>query len=170
MTPTPPLLGFVAFSGTGKTTLLVQLIPQLGKLGLRVGVIKHAHHSFDIDQPGKDSFRLRQAGASPVMVVSSKRRAIVYEYPEQGEIGLFAQLPFLVASELDLILVEGFKAEPIPKIELHRPALGQPLLYPHDPHIIAVASDVQFSCPLPWLDLNQPEAIAQFIVHDFLGC
>ncbi|GAB6066795.1 hypothetical protein JCM13664_01130 [Methylothermus subterraneus] len=165
----PPLLGLAAFSGTGKTTLLVQLIPLLSREGLKVGVIKHAHHRFDLDQPGKDSYRLRQAGASPVMVVSSRRRAIVYEYPEQAELRLAEQLSFLDTRHLDLILVEGFKREPIPKIELYRPALGKPLLFPEDPHIIAVASDVKLSCPLPWLDLNQPQAICDFIVHDFLA-
>ncbi|MFN3919635.1 MAG: molybdopterin-guanine dinucleotide biosynthesis protein B [Methylohalobius sp.] len=165
----PPLLGFAAFSGTGKTTLLVRLIPELVQRGLKVGVIKHAHHSFDIDQPGKDSYRLRQAGATPIMVVSSRRRAIVYEYPEQGKVGLFEQLPFLDASGLDLILVEGFKHEPIPKIELHRPALGKPLLFPEDSNIIAVASDVWMACPLPLLDLNQPQEICNFILHGFLS-
>ncbi len=165
----PPLLGFAAFSGAGKTTLLVRLIPELARRGLKVGVIKHAHHSFDIDQPGKDSYRLRQAGATPIMVVSSRRRAIVYEYPEQGEVGLFEQLPFLDVSGLDLILVEGFKREPIPKIELHRPALGKPLLFPEDSNIIAVASDVWMACPLPLLDLNRPQEICDFILHDFLS-
>ncbi len=165
----PPVLGFAAFSGTGKTTLLTQLIPQLKRHGLKVGLIKHAHHRFDLDQPGKDSYLLRQAGASPVMVVSSRRRAIIYEYPDQGEVRLADQLDFLVTSDLDLILVEGFKREPIPKIELHRPALGKPLLYPNDPHIIALATDTPLSCPLPVLDLNQPQAICKFILHDFLS-
>ncbi len=165
----PPLLGFAAFSGTGKTTLLTQLIPELKQAGLKVAVIKHAHHSFDLDQPGKDSYKLRQAGASPVMVVSSLRRAIVYEYASQ-EVRLAEQLPFLVTQGLDLILVEGFKHEPtLPKIELHRKALGKPLLFPYDPSIIAVASDVKFSCPLPLLDLNQPQEIFEFILHDFLS-
>lgn len=164
-----PLLGFAAFSGTGKTTLLVQLIPHLKRQGLKVGVIKHAHHSFDLDQPGKDSHKLRQAGASPVMVVSSQRRAIIYEYPDQGEPRLADQLGFLDTRDLDLILVEGFKREPIPKIELHRPALGKPLLFPDDPNIIAVATDTPLPCPLPLLDLNQPQQIADFILHGFLS-
>jgi molybdopterin-guanine dinucleotide biosynthesis protein B len=165
----PPLLGLAAFSGTGKTTLLTQLIPKLRAQGLKVAVIKHAHHLFDLDQPGKDSYKLRQAGASPVMVVSSLRRAIIYEYENQ-EVRLAEQLPFLVTQGLDLILVEGFKREPtLPKIELHRQALGHPLLFPQDPSIIAVASDVKFPCPLPVLDLNQPHQICEFILHDFLG-
>ncbi len=165
----PPLLGFAAFSGTGKTTLLIQLIPHLKRQGLKVGLIKHAHHSFDVDQPGKDSHQLRQAGASPVMVVSSRRRAIVYEYPDQVEVRLADQLGFLDTSKLDLILVEGFKREPIPKIELHRPALGKPLLFPDDPNIIAVATDAPLPCPLPLLDLNRPQQICDFILHGFLA-
>ncbi len=165
-----PLLGFAAFSGTGKTTLLTRLLPLLREQGLRVGVIKHAHHRFDIDQPGKDSHRLRQAGANPVMVVSRKRRAVIHEYPDRGEVNLFDQLPYLGEVELDLILVEGFKHAPIAKIELHRPRLGHPLLFPDDPHVIAVATDAPLAvpCPLPQLDLNRPERIAEFILHDFL--
>lgn len=165
----PPVLGFAAFSGTGKTTLLIELIPCLKRQQLKVGLIKHAHHSFDIDHPGKDSYKLRQAGASPVMVVSSQRRAIIYEYPDQGEPRLTDQLRFLDTSDLDLILVEGFKREPIPKIELHRPALGKPLLFPSDPNIIAVATDTPLPCPLPLLDLNRPKQIAEFILHGFLA-
>ncbi|BCX82650.1 molybdopterin-guanine dinucleotide biosynthesis adapter protein [Methylomarinovum caldicuralii] len=165
-----PLLGLAAFSGTGKTTLLTRLIPLLKAGGLKVGLIKHAHHAFDIDHPGKDSYELRRAGATPVMVVSRRRRAIVYEYPDEGEVDLFSQLAYLDTTGLDLILVEGFKRAPIPKIELHRPALGKPLLFPEDPHVIAVASDAPLSCPcpLPQLDLNQPLQIAAFIRHDFL--
>lgn len=166
-----PLLGFAAFSGTGKTTLLVRLIPLLREQGKKVGLIKHAHHSFDIDQPGKDSYNLRQAGASPVMVVSRKRRAIVYDYPDQEAIHLHEQLPFLATQDLDLLLVEGFKHEAFPKIELHRPTLGFPLLFTHDPNIIAVASDqpLPSPCHLPLLDLNSPKQIADFILHEFLA-
>ena len=165
-----PLLGFAAFSGTGKTTLLTRLIPLLKAEGLRIGLIKHAHHAFDIDHPGKDSYELRRAGATPVMVVSRRRRAIVYEYPDQGEVDLAGQLAYLATADLDLILVEGFKHAPIPKIELHRPSLGKPLLFPDDPHVIAVASDAPLPrpCPLPLLDLNRPRDIADFIRHDFL--
>jgi len=162
-----PILGFAAFSGTGKTTLLVRLIPLLKNQGLRLGLIKHGHHDFDIDYPGKDSHRLREAGASPVMVVSSKRRAIITEiYPEQ-EPGLDAQLRFFDQTGLDLLLVEGFKHENFPKIELHRAALATPLLYPHDADIIAVASDglLPMPCLLPLLDLNQPRQVADFIVN-----
>ncbi len=166
----PPVLGFAAFSGTGKTTLLLRLIPSLKNHGLKVALIKHAHHSFDIDQPGKDSYQLRKAGASPVMVVSRKRRAIVYEIQEQGEVHLEDQMKFLDTTDLDLVLVEGFKHDPFPKIELHRPQLEKPLLFPEDPRIIAVASDAPLPCPcpLPLLDLNRPQQIADFVTYEFL--
>jgi len=165
-----PILGFAAFSGSGKTTLLTRLIPLLKRRGKKVALVKHAHHSFDIDHPGKDSHRLRRAGASPVMVVSKKRRAIVYEYPEVEEIRLHDQLKYLVCQDLDLILVEGFKHENFPKIELHRPQLGFPLLFPEDPAIVAVATDQPLPrpCPLPLLDLNDPLQITDFILHEFL--
>jgi molybdopterin-guanine dinucleotide biosynthesis protein B len=161
-----PLLGFAAASGTGKTTLLVQLIPLLKQRGLRVGLIKHSHHNFDIDHQGKDSFRLRAAGASPVLLVSPYRRAIITEFSEPKEPRLNDQLKLFDTSELDLILVEGFKAETMPKIELHRAALQQPLLYPHDPYIIAIATDTALASPdyLTQLDLNKPELIADFIL------
>lgn len=161
-----PLLGFAAASGTGKTTLLTQLIPLLKNQGLRVGLIKHSHHDFEIDHPGKDSFRLRAAGATPVMLVSPYRRVMITELTNQQEPSLEEQLKFFDQSELDLILIEGFKNEAIPKIELHRPSLNQPLLYPDDPHIIAIASDtpLDVSDYLTQLDLNNPKLIADFIV------
>lgn len=166
-----PVLGFAAASGTGKTTLLTQLIPILKQHGLRIGIIKHSHHNFQIDQPGKDSFRLREAGASPVMLVSRSRRAIIAEIDPQEEPRLDDQLKVFDQSELDLILVEGFKAEKYPKIELHRPSLKKPLLYPHDADIIAIASDSPLDAPgyLIKLDLNQPSMIAEFILSKFLG-
>lgn len=166
-----PLLGFAAFSGTGKTTLLAQLIPILKRQGLRVGLIKHGHHDFDIDYPGKDSFRLREAGASPVMIVSSKRRAIITEISPEREPSLDEQLRHFDQSQLDLLLVEGFKAEAFPKIELHRPSLNKPLLYPDDGGIIAIASDAPLPVPnnLPLLDINKPEMIAGFIIRQFMG-
>ena len=166
-----PLLGFAAFSGTGKTTLLTQTIPILKHHGLRIGLIKHSHHNFQIDQPSKDSFRLLEAGASPVMLVSTHRRAIITEITPEQEPRLDDQLKLFDQSELDLILVEGFKAEPFPKIELHRPSLNKPLLYPNDPNIIAIASDVALETPdtLTRLDINQPEMIAAFILNQFMG-
>jgi molybdopterin-guanine dinucleotide biosynthesis protein B len=168
---TIPLLGFAAFSGVGKTTLLTQLIPLLKQHDLRVGLIKHGHHDFEIDYPGKDSHRLRMAGASPVMIVSSKRRAVITEITPEQQPSLDEQLRHFDQSQLDLLLVEGFKSEAFPKIELHRPALGQPLLYPDDSHIIAIASDCPLQTPkhLPLLDLNQADSIADFILNQFLG-
>ena len=165
-----PILGFAAFSGTGKTTLLTQIIPILKHHGVRIGLIKHSHHNFQIDQPGKDSFRLREAGASPVMLVSTHRRAIITEISPEQEPRLDDQLKLLDQSELDLILVEGFKAEQFPKIELHRPSLNKPLLYPNDPNIIAIASDCTLETPdyLIQLDINQPEIIAAFILNQFM--
>ena len=165
-----PMLGFAAFSGTGKTTLLTQTIPILKHYGLRIGLIKHSHHNFQIDQPGKDSFRLREAGASPVMLVSTHRRAIITEISPEQEPRLDDQLKLFDQSELDLILVEGFKAEQFPKIELHRPSLNKPLLYLNDPNIIAIASDVALETPdtLTQLDINQPEMIAAFILNQFM--
>ena len=165
-----PVLGFAAVSGTGKTTLLTQIIPILKHHGLRIGLIKHSHHNFQIDQPGKDSFRLRAAGASPVMLVSTHRRAIITEITPQQEPRLDDQLKLFDQSELDLILVEGFKAERFPKIELHRPSMNKPLLYPNDPDIIAIATDGVLKTPdaLTQLDINQPEMIAAFILNQFM--
>ncbi len=161
-----PLLGFAAASGTGKTTLLTQIIPLLKNHGVRIGLIKHSHHDFEIDHQGKDSYRLRKAGASPVMLVSNYRRAIITELTPQQESCLDQQLEFFDQSELDLLLIEGFKTDAIPKIELHRPALKQALLYPNDPYIIAIATDSPLTTPdyLTQLNLNQAELIADFIL------
>lgn len=166
-----PILGFAAFSGTGKTTLLTKLIPILKQSGLRIALIKHSHHNFEIDKPGKDSYRLREAGASTVMLVSSHKRAVITEFNEIKEPTLDDQLKILEQSELDLILVEGFKAEIFPKIELHRPSLKKPLIYPNDPSIIALASDdpaLENHSPT-YLDINNPQLIADFILNNFLG-
>lgn len=180
-----PILGFAAFSGTGKTTLITKLIPLLKSSNLHIGLIKHSHHNFEIDKPGKDSFRLRKAGASPVMLVSSHRRAIITEFDVIKEPRLEDQLSAFDQSKLDIILVEGFKAERFPKIELHRPALKKNLIFPTDPDIIAIATDTkiepnssntnlssidfsQLSVP-PVLDINNPHQIASFILNSFLG-
>lgn len=165
-----PLLGFAALSGTGKTTLLKQLIPLLGAEGLRVGIIKHAHHSFEVDTPGKDSFELRHAGASPVMLCSSRRRVIMTDHPVPSEPCLNEELRHLNQDGLDLLLVEGFKREAFPKLELHRPSLGHPLLYPGDSRIIGIASDHELlpAPPIPCLDLNQPLTVVDFILQRFL--
>ena len=162
-----PVLGFAAWSGTGKTTLLVQLLPKLRGRGLRVGMIKHAHHSFEVDQPGKDSYELRKAGASPMLVVSSRRWAMMADLDEEREPVLQEMLDRLDPSGLDVILVEGFKHEAFPKIELHRPAIGKPLLFPDDASVIAVATDAPLAQPtqLPVLDLNDVEAMADFVLR-----
>ena len=160
-----PVLGFAAFSGTGKTTLLEKLIPQLIKLGIRIGMVKHAHHDFDIDQPGKDSYRLRKAGAQQVLIASSQRQALMTENTTPQEPRLDELISRLDLDNIDLVLVEGFKHVPFPKIELHRKALGKTLLYPEDPDIIAVASDHLADCDeLPALDINDSAAIAAFII------
>lgn len=167
-----PVIGFAAWSGTGKTTLLVQLLPLLKQHGLRVAVIKHAHHAFDIDQPGKDSYELRKAGASPMVISSSHRTAIVIEKPvidkpEESEPDLQDLLNRIALDDIDLVLVEGFKQWPFPKIELHRAAVGKPLLYPDDTHIIAIAHDckLQQKPAIPELDINNPKQIADFILE-----
>lgn len=157
-----PLLGFVAWSGTGKTTLLERLIPLLGQRGLRLGVLKHTHHHFDMDKPGKDSHRLRQAGARQVMAASSLRHALICETPE-GEPSLEALLARFDWARLDLLLVEGFKHHHFPKIELHRRALGRPLLFPDDPDIVALISDEPEATTLPQFRFEDLDAIADFI-------
>ncbi len=168
-----PIVGFCAWSGTGKTTLLTQLIPILVAQGLRVAVVKHAHHDFDIDHPGKDSFELRKAGASQMLITSRKRLAVITEFEEhRPEPSLSDALERLNRQEFDLVLVEGFKHEPYKKIELHRSALKKPLMFPDDPNIIAIASDqpiIENSNMLPQLDLNDPQQIAQFIVDNILA-
>ncbi|AEG00788.1 molybdopterin-guanine dinucleotide biosynthesis protein B [Methylomonas methanica] len=165
----PRILGFAAFSGTGKTSLLTRLIPLLKQRGLNIGVIKHSHHDFEIDYPGKDSYQLRSAGATPVMIVSPYRRALITEFYPKQEISLHEQLTEFPQSGLDLILVEGFRHERFAKIELHRPSLGKALLYPNDTDIIAIASDQHLDTPaeLPCLDLNNASAIAEFVFHHF---
>ncbi len=161
-----PILGFVAFSGTGKTTLLEQLIPLMRERGVRIALLKHAHHDFDIDKPGKDSYRLRQAGASQVMVASAHRWALITEQSkEQDEPQLRELLSHLDPDQFDLLLVEGFKHEHYPKVELWREVLGKPLLYPNDSHIIAIACDIPPpQASIPVLDINRPETIGEFII------
>ena len=165
-----PLLGFSAFSGTGKTTLLTKLIPLLVAQDVRLAVVKHAHHNFDIDHPEKDSYELRHAGASQMLISSARRWALMHELDEQEtEYSLAKLLDQIDHQQADLILVEGFKKEPIPKIELHRPNLGHPLLCLQDEHIIAVATDDDVAIPrgLPVLELNKPQEIGAFIRQTF---
>lgn len=161
-----PVLGFVAHSGTGKTTLLEKLIPLLAERGVRTGLLKHAHHEFDIDTPGKDSYRLRHAGARQVMVASHKRWALMNENPAgESEPRLSELLVHFDTSHFDLLLVEGFKHENYPKIVLQRTGLGKPPLEAAGDEIIAVATDQPEvnETTLPQLDINQPDEIAGFI-------
>ena len=156
------IIGLAGWSGSGKTTLVTKLVPCLIGRGLRVSTLKHAHHGFDLDQPGKDSFMHRAAGATEVIVSSAKRFAILHELRDEVE----WDLPALVAkmSPVDLVLVEGYKRDPFPKLEIHRAANGKPLLQPQDPHIVAVAADVPLpDAAVPVIDLNDVEAIADFL-------
>lgn len=166
-----PLLGFAAYSGTGKTTLLEQLLPILSQGGIRIAVLKHAHHQFDIDQPGKDSYRLRHAGAQQMLIASAQRWALMTENTEPSEPKLKDLLPQLDHQQLDLVLVEGFKQEAFSKIELHRPSTGKETIFPTDDNIIAVATDAaeQIDTQLPILDINDVEQIAHFIRVNFLS-
>lgn len=166
-----PILGFVAYSGTGKTTLLEKLIPLLRERGLHVGLLKHGHHEFDIDHPGKDSYRLREAGAEQVMVASRKRWALIHENSEQLPEPDLGSLIGHFDESLDMLLVEGFKHERYTKIELQRTELGKPPLYPDDPDIIAIVSDQpeQLNVPIPTLDINHPQEIVDFIVTKILS-
>ena len=159
------LLGFAAYSGVGKTTLLKQLIPLLKRQGLSIGLIKHSHHDFEIDIPGKDSYELRKAGAEQVALVSAYRQVVIKERQKRQEPTLEDAVQQLDQTGLDLILVEGFRDTPFPKIELHRPSLGKRPLYPEDETIIAVATDdiSVVRSDLPVLDLNNSMAIADFI-------
>ncbi|MEI7189679.1 molybdopterin-guanine dinucleotide biosynthesis protein MobB [Dickeya dianthicola] len=158
-----PLLAIVAHSGTGKTTLLKQLIPLLNAMGIRVGIIKHTHHDMDVDKPGKDSYELRKAGADQTLVASNTRWALMTETPEQQEPNLYFLASRMDSSKLDLILVEGFKHEPVDKILLHRHGSGGDAVALIDTCTLAVASDTALALALPCLDLNQPAQIATFI-------
>ncbi|MCK5811104.1 MAG: molybdopterin-guanine dinucleotide biosynthesis protein B [Cocleimonas sp.] len=163
----PPLIGFAAYSGTGKTTLLCQLIPLLKKQGLRIGVIKHAHHDFDIDHPKKDSYELRKSGADTLLITSHKRTAIMIEHPKISDEPSFEDaLKNIPSNDLDLLLIEGFKYADYPKIELHRKALDKPYLYPADENIIGIACDheIKTTRTLHQFDLNNPKQLADFII------
>ena len=162
-----PVIGFCAFSGTGKTTLLTQLIPLLKASGINLGVIKHAHHSFEIDHPGKDSYKLRHAGTQQMLIASENCIAKIKDIdPRKDGIDLQDMLNELDYETLDLILVEGFKHYNFPKIELHRPEIKTPLIFPNDKSIIAIATDSELATQpahLPVLNLNDIEEIAEFI-------
>jgi len=156
------IFGFAGWSGSGKTTLIEKLIPRIAARGLRVSLIKHAHHTFDVDQPGKDSYRHRHAGASEILVTSSRRWVLMHELRGVAEPSFDEQIRHL--SPCDVLFVEGFKFAPIPKLEVWRAETGEPLLHPKDPHIVAVASDAKVETKLPLLNLNDHGAIEAFIV------
>jgi molybdopterin-guanine dinucleotide biosynthesis adapter protein len=156
------IIGIAGWSGAGKTTLLTRVIPCLTARGLRVSTIKHAHHNFDVDQPGKDSHTHRAAGATEVLVSSASRFALMRELRGEPEWRLRALLGKL--SPVDLVLVEGFKREAHPKLEVFRASLGKPLLTPGDPHIVAIASDGPVMARIPVVPLEDAEAVADILV------
>jgi molybdopterin-guanine dinucleotide biosynthesis protein B len=162
------IFGLAGWSGSGKTTLMMALIPELVSRGVTVSTLKHAHHAFDVDQPGKDSWRHRQAGAQEVMVCSQNRWALMRELrgaPEPSFDELVRRM-----SPVDILLVEGFKRHSHPKIEVYRPSLGKPLLHPEDPLVVAIASDEMLpELRLPWLSLSDAGAVATFILarHEY---
>lgn len=160
------VIGIVGRSGSGKTTLLTNLIPVLTGWGHSVSTVKHTHHGFDMDRPGKDSYRHREAGAQEVLLTSAGRWALLHELRGEPEPGLEALLAHM--SPVDIVLVEGFKAHPYPKLEVHRPAAGHPLLARQDTSIVAVATDAPLEdIAVSTLDLGNVEGIARFIVEYF---
>jgi molybdopterin-guanine dinucleotide biosynthesis protein B len=162
------IFGFAGWSGSGKTTLIERIVPRLVARGLVVSLVKHAHHAFEIDQPGKDSFRHREAGCTEVLVSSSSRWALIHELRGDAELDLESALARL--SPCDIALVEGYKTYPIPKLEVWRAQVGKPLLHPRDEHIVAVATDSPEGLPrnarrpLPVFALSDIDAIATFVV------
>ena len=156
------VFGLVGSSGSGKTTLMVKVIGELKGRGVKVSTIKHTHHELDIDSPGKDSYRHRQAGAGEVLVTSSRRWVLMHELRGGKEPTFEEQIAHL--SPCDLLIVEGFKYLPIPKLEVWRAVTGEPMLHPNDPHIVAVVSDAKVETRVPLLELNAHEAIAAFIL------
>jgi molybdopterin-guanine dinucleotide biosynthesis adapter protein len=159
------VLGIAGYSGSGKTTLIEKLIAELSRRGQRVGVLKHAHHAFDIDRPGKDSYRARVAGAAEVLVASANRWALMHELHGQPELNLDELLAKFTGC--DLVLVEGYKRAGIDKIEVHRAAAGTPLLYPNDGRVIAIATDRRLATSLPQIDINNTLQLADFIENRF---
>ncbi|MBL8520735.1 MAG: molybdopterin-guanine dinucleotide biosynthesis protein B [Betaproteobacteria bacterium] len=157
------IIGIAGYSGSGKTTLIERVIPQLVMEGFRVSLIKHAHHEFDIDRPGKDSHRHREAGASEVLVSSSNRWVLMHELRGASEPTLEEQLTRL--SPCDLVIVEGWKFHALPKIEVHRRLNDKPLLFPNDPAVVAVATDESLATDLPQFALDDAEGVSKFIVQ-----
>ena len=170
MTNSVPILGFSAYSGTGKTTLLRQLIPLLKARGLRISVIKHAHHDFDLDFPGKDSNELRKAGAEQTIICTTTRMALITEFNHPAEEPSLQQIiATLDMQRVDMVLVEGYKDIRFPKIELHRESMKTPYLHQQDDSIIAIACDTELPAEItiPVLDINDVEAVARYIYEDF---
>jgi molybdopterin-guanine dinucleotide biosynthesis protein B len=156
-------LGFAGWSGSGKTTLIERLIPRLVARGATVSLIKHAHHGFDVDQPGKDSWRHRHAGCAEVLVTSAARYALVHELRGRRELTLAEAVARI--ADCDLLLIEGFKREPLPKLEVWREEVGKPLLHPADAHIVGIATarPERFAGRLPSFHLDDLDAIATFV-------
>jgi molybdopterin-guanine dinucleotide biosynthesis protein B len=156
------VFGFAGWSGSGKTTLIERLIPRFVAHGLKVSLIKHAHHSFDVDKPGKDSYRHREAGCHEVLVASDKRWVLMHELRGAPEPTLEEQIARI--SPCDLLLIEGYKHHPNPKLEVYRHGNGKPALHGEDAHIVAIASDVELATRLPRFDLGDYDAIAEFVL------
>lgn len=161
------VIGLAGWSGAGKTTLLARLIPHFIAEGLRVSTMKHAHHSFDVDIPGKDSWQHRQAGATEVLISSGRRWALMHELRGAAEPHLAELLAKM--SPVDLVIVEGFKADPHPKIEVHRAANGKPMMFGNDPTIVGIASDIQAETTLPFAHLDDVAAIARMMRNSAAG-
>jgi molybdopterin-guanine dinucleotide biosynthesis adapter protein len=161
------VLGIAGYSGSGKTTLIEKVVPILVHAGLRVSLIKHAHHQFEVDQPGKDSYRHRHAGCTEVLVSSTRRWALMHELRGDPEPALAELVRHF--SPCDLVLVEGYKHDPIPRIEVHRAGGDRPLLFPRDPHVIALATDEPLETRLPQFGLDDAPAVARFILDFAAG-
>jgi molybdopterin-guanine dinucleotide biosynthesis adapter protein len=161
------VIGIAGWSGAGKTTLISRVIPHLRQQGLRVSVIKHAHHGFDVDVPGKDSWVHRQSGAEEVLVSSAKRWALMHELRDAVE----PELPELLKkmSPIDLVVIEGFKSEPHPKIEVYREANGKPPLFPNDPAIAGIAADIAIETSLPVVHVDDIPAVAAMMRNFAIG-
>jgi molybdopterin-guanine dinucleotide biosynthesis protein B len=157
------IIGLAGWSGAGKTTLIAKLIPGILARGLKVSTLKHAHHGFDVDRPGKDSYEHRMAGATEVLVGSQKRFALMHELRDEPEPGLPALLAKL--SPVDLVIIEGYKREPHPKLEVFRASIGKPLIHPDDPHVVAIASDVALPhAKVPRVALDDTAAIIDILL------
>jgi len=166
----PSFFGLAGWSGSGKTTLCTKLIENFTKIGIKVGTLKHAHHRFELDKPGKDSFNLRQAGARPMIISSKERFALIQENDGNEEKSLFQMLEIFAKdpiNQCDIIIVEGYKNESIPKIEVYRPAIHKPLLYKEDNNIFAIASDIKIESSIPSFDLNNINSISDFIIQKY---